>query len=127
MSAFLQWFNFIQPSVPLSVLWGARIVGILLVALGIGCVIAQKRADLWIREWLREVRWSAFGYGGTVLLLTWFSSQRVVVLGARVWYVLLAALVAWRTWRLSRRRRHWLQKQKTEQRRMQQLKYKPGR
>ncbi|MBI5134853.1 hypothetical protein HZA86_01280 [Candidatus Uhrbacteria bacterium] len=128
MSTLLQWLNFIQPATESPVIRTAMAVAVLLVAIGLFLPpIVKRRSSRWMMEWASEVRMNAFSVGVAGLLLTWLSGQRVVVLGARAWYVLLALLVVWRAYTLWGRYKHWGAKEKDEYRRLQQLKYIPGR
>ena len=124
----LSWFSFIQPaSEPIVFQVFAGISGFLIL---LGLLLPfyfQRKGNRWMLEWSREVRLSAMLYGLIGLVLSWLSSQNVVVLGARAWYVILTILILWRGYSLWNRRKFWAMKEKDEARRLQQLKYMPGR
>ncbi len=125
---FLEWFSFIQPANEPIVYQITMVISGLLVLLGLLLPMYFKRqGNRWMGEWSREVRVNALSYGLIGLMLAWLSSQNVVVLGARAWYSILAILILWKGYSLWSRRKYWSTKGKDESRRLQQLKYMPGR
>ncbi|GEM_PF-4417690 len=126
--SILSWFSFIQPASEPIVYQSFLGISAFLIFLGLLLPLYFKRkSNRWMLEWSREVRLSALTYGVIGLILAWLSSQNVVVLGARVWYVLLTILILWRGYSLWNRRKFWSMKEKDEARRLQQLKYIPSR
>jgi len=126
--SILDWFSFTSPAMAPNVLKGIQITAIALLVLGVALVaLTKKRVDRWHLEWLKEVRGSLFRYAFLLLLLSWLSSERVNVLGARVWYILVLALCVWRAFRLKSRLGYWKKRKTEEQQRMQKLKYMPGK
>ncbi len=128
MSQILLWLNFIRPATETNVITATAVLAGIIVAVSILLpVIMKRRANRWLMEWANEVRVSAIILGVCGLLLAWLSQQRVVVLGSRAWYPILIIVLLVRAFRLWGRYKHWSAKEKDEYRRLQQLKYIPGR
>ena len=124
----LDWFSFVSPNILSSTLHVLQVIGVVLILGGIVMVpILKRSANRWILEWIKEVRGSIVRYGATLLLLTGLSQAKVSVLGSRGLYIVLLVVFLWRMWKTRGRWKYWATRQSDEERKLQKLKYMPGR
>ncbi len=124
----LDWFSFVSPNILSSTLRVLQVIGVVLILGGIVMVpILKRSANRWILEWIKEVRGSIVRYGATLLLLTGLSQAKVSVLGSRGLYIVLLVVFLWRMWKTRGRWKYWATRQSDEERKLQKLKYMPGR